>query len=258
MQKNFPSALKLVLIHEGGYVDHPQDPGGATNKGVTLAVFQRFYGASMTKADLRAITDAQVSHIYQTGYWDTCQCDALPSGVDYVVFDQAVNSGPAQSAKWLQAAVGVPVDGAIGPQTLEAALQRPPVLVINTMCDTRLAFLQRLRNGALWQTFGRGWQSRVEGVRAAGQRLAASAAASDAPVPDIADPGVTPSVDYDVVRRGSQGVWVEKLQEALGITVDGIFGPDTDAALRAYQRDAGLIDDGIAGRKTYQALGLIA
>ena len=89
---------------------------------------------------MRAITDAQLEHIYKTGYWDKCQCDALPDGVDYVVFDQAVNSGPGQSVKWLQAAVGVAVDGAIGPQTIAAALQRPPGQVINAMCDARLAF----------------------------------------------------------------------------------------------------------------------
>ncbi len=149
MQKNFARALQLVLVHEGGYVDHPQDPGGATNKGVTLAVFQRFYGSARSKADLRAITATQVEHIYKTGYWDKCQCDELPDGVDYVVFDQAVNSGPGQSAKWLQAAVGVAVDGAIGPQSLAAAMQRDPVQVMQAMCEARLAFLKRLKNGAL-------------------------------------------------------------------------------------------------------------
>jgi len=258
MQQNFARALQRVLVYEGGYVDHPQDPGGATNKGVTLAIFQRFYGASMTPEDLRAITDVQLEHIYKTGYWNTCQCDALPAGIDYVVFDQAVNSGPGQSAKWLQAALGVAVDGGLGPQTMAAAGQRDPVAAINAMCDARLAFLQRLRNGALWQTFGRGWQARVEGVRAAGLQLAAGAAVSPGPVPVAADASLLPSVDYEIVRRGSHGVWVEKLQEALGLTVDGIFGPDTEAALQAYQREAGLTPDGVSGRKTYQALGLIA
>ena len=85
----------------------------------------------------RAITDAQLEHIYKTGSWDTCQCDALPEGVDYVVFNQAVNAGLGQSAKWLQAAVGVAVDGGMGPQTIAAALQRAPGPVINAMCDTR-------------------------------------------------------------------------------------------------------------------------
>ena len=85
----------------------------------------------------RAITDAQLEHIYKTGSWDTCQCDALPEGVDYVVFNQAVNAGLGQSAKWLQAAVGVAVDGGMGPQTIAVALQRAPGPVINAMCDAR-------------------------------------------------------------------------------------------------------------------------
>ena len=254
MQKNFARSLQLVLVHEGGYVDHPSDPGGPTNKGVTLDVFQRFYGSSKTKNDLKAITDAQLEHIYKAGYWDKSQCDALPDGVDYVVFDQAVNSGPGRSAKWLQAAIGATVDGAIGPQTIAATGQRPRAEVINAMCDARLAFLQRLDT---WATFGRGWQRRVDGVRAEGLRLATGAAASAQPGPTPASPG-TPSVDYEVVRLHSRGPWVEKLQKALGISVDGIFGPATEAALKAYQQQEGLTVDGVAGRMTYRALGLIA
>ena len=169
MQANFRKSLKHVLIHEGGYVDHPKDPGGATNKGVTLAVFQRVYGESMGKADLKAITDKQVKHIYKTGYWDKCRCDDLPAGVDYVVFDQAVNSGPGRSARWLQEVVGVPVDGGIGPQTLAATEACDGAEVVNGMCDERLAFMKRIKNGELWATFGRGWQARVDGVREYGR-----------------------------------------------------------------------------------------
>jgi lysozyme family protein len=252
MQKNFAYSLQLVLVYEGGYVDHPRDPGGATNKGVTLDVFRRFYGPSKTKNDLQAITDAQLEHIYRTGYWDKCRCDELPDGVDYVVFDQAVNSGPGRSAKWLQAAVGVSVDGAIGPQTINAARQRSPAQVINAMCDVRLAFLQQLNT---WETFGRGWKTRVDGVRADGLRFATGAIASPQSAPVA--PGTPLSVEYDVVRLGSRGPWVEKLQQALGITVDGIFGPATEAALKAFQQEEDLTVDGVAGKMTYRALGLI-
>ena len=90
----------------------------------------------------------------------------------------------------------------------------------------------------MWQTFGRGWQARVNGVQASGQQLATGALASAEPMPVAADPSLMPSVNYEIVRRGSRGAWVEKLQEALGITVNGIFGPETEAALKAYQQDA--------------------
>lgn len=243
MKKNFKTSLKHVLLHEGGYVDHPRDPGGATNQGVTLTTFQRFYGKSMTKKDLKAITDKQLEKIYKKGYWDKCRCDELPTGVDYVVFDQAVNSGTGRSAKWLQAAVGERVDGGIGDKTVTATEKQDAADTINKMCDERLAFLKALRH---WSTFGRGWSKRVAGVRAYGLELA-----------DEEKP-VVPSVDYDVVRLGDNGEWVKKLQQALGIVADGDFGAKTEEALKEFQQQEGLEDDGIAGRKTYQALGLIA
>jgi len=255
MKANFADSLRAVLVHEGGYVDHPRDPGGATNKGVTLAVFQRHYGQAMSKQDLRNITDEQVETIYETGFWSRCKCDDLPGGVDYVVFDQAVNSGPGRSAKWLQSAVGVPADGGIGPRTLAAAGGKIAGDVINAMCDERLRFMKSLRGGSLWTTFGKGWQRRVDGVRAHGLALAgavASAATASRPDP------VAPSVDYEIVRRGSRGEWVLKLQEALGITADGTFSAETEKALKDFQEQAGLTPDGVAGRNTYRALGLVA
>ena len=253
MKNNFTDSLSHVLAHEGGYVDHPKDPGGATNKGVTPAVFQRYYGESMGKDDLNAITDEQLDHIYKTGYWEKYRCGDLADGLDYVVFDQAVNSGAGRSAKWLQTVVGVPVDGGIGPQTVAAARDNSALDLVNAMCDERLAFMKRLKNGELWETFGRGWQARVDGVRAHGTELATGTPTSPAP-----GPAAQPSVDYEIVRLGSRGEWVMKLQEALGTVADGIFGAGTEAALRAYQEDAGLTVDGVASRDTYQALGLVA
>lgn len=118
MKNSFKNALKLVLVHEGGWADHPRDPGGATMKGVTLVVYQRHFGENKNKDDLRNITDAELEKIYRSGYWEKCHCDDLPVGVDYIVFDAAVNSGPGRSAKWLQGAVGAKQDGGIGPRRL--------------------------------------------------------------------------------------------------------------------------------------------
>lgn len=169
MKENFQKSLHYVLVHEGGYVDHPRDPGGATNKGITIRVFKQSYGDTMTKDDLRVISDSAVSHIYKRQYWDVCRCDELPSGVDYVVFDQAVNSGPRRSALWLQDVVGVNVDGAIGTVTIAAAKGMGGSELIDRLCDMRMGFLRSLR---AWSTFGRGWTARVESVRVQGKAMA--------------------------------------------------------------------------------------
>ena len=246
MKENFESSLKHVLVHEGGWSDHPKDPGGATMKGVTLAVFRRHYGADRTKDDLRNISDEQLGHIYRTGYWDKCKCDELPAGVDYAVFDAAVNSGPGRGAKWLQAAVGAKQDGGVGPNTLAKVATHDPKTIIGDMLDQRLKFLQRL---STWSTFGKGWSRRVEGVRKTALAMAGG---------EVVAETVTPDASFEIVRRGSRGEWVTKLQTALGVNADGIFGPNTEAALRAFQEEHGLQVDGIAGRNTYRALGLIS
>jgi lysozyme family protein len=243
MKNTFETSLAHVLVHEGGFSNHPADPGGATNRGVTLAVFRRHYGASMGVDDLRAITDEQLDHIYKTGYWNACRCDELPAGIDYVVFDQAVNSGPGRAARWLQSSLGVGVDGRIGTKTIDAAVAADAAKVINDMCDRRLAFLEGLKT---WPVFGKGWSRRVKGVRGFGLELCRNEA-----------PMHTPVVDYEIVRLGSRGPWVEKLQAALGIEVDGKFGPTTKATLEQFQASEGLLVDGVAGRNTYRALGLL-
>ncbi|MDQ7075251.1 MAG: glycosyl hydrolase 108 family protein [Gammaproteobacteria bacterium] len=240
MKNNFKEALKHVLVHEGGWADHPKDPGGATMKGVTLITFRRHFGKDRSKEELRNISDVQLEQIYRSGYWDKCHCDDLPEGVDYVVFDGAVNSGPGRSAKWLQGVIGAKQDGGVGPKTLAKVAEKEPAQMCDLICDRRLAFLQSLRT---WKVFGLGWGRRVEGVRKQGLKLAG---------------GFIPSIDYETVKLGSRSVWVENLQQALDLLVDGVFGEDTDAALREWQGNHGLQADGIAGRDTYRALGLIA
>lgn len=161
MDRNFARSLALVLKSEGGWSDNPADPGGATMKGVTLANFRRYVKADASKADLRKISDDQVATVYRRFYWDAVLGAELPDGVDYAVFDFAVNSGPSRAAKYLQAITGVPQDGRIGPATI-AAVKTKPADIINALCDARLAFLKRLPT---WGTFGKGWASRVESVR---------------------------------------------------------------------------------------------
>lgn len=165
-ERGFDRALPHVLAHEGGYVDHPSDPGGATNLGVTRKTLARWLKVSpftaLPKAQVKALTKADVAPIYRAYYWDEIRGDDLPAGLDYAMFDYAVNSGPGRAAMALQRLVGVADDGEIGPITLAAVAKRKPSDLVNALCDEREAFLQRLSNFAV---FGRGWMSRVAGVR---------------------------------------------------------------------------------------------
>ena len=110
MQKNYQPSLEMILHHEGGYVNHPRDPGGETNLGVTKRVYEEFGG----EKDMKDLTVEDVAPIYKKGYWDKCKCDSLPSGLDLVVFDFAVNAGPGRAAQFLQRIIGVEPDGGIG------------------------------------------------------------------------------------------------------------------------------------------------
>jgi lysozyme family protein len=171
MRENFADALTRVLAHEGGFANHPKDPGGATMRGVTLANFRRYVDPSGTVADLKAITRDQLEDVYRDHYWHAVKGDDLPSGVDYAVFDFGVNSGPSRAARYLQGVVGVDEDGKIGPVTLQAVRKMKPDDIINKLCDRRMSFLRGL---STWSTFGKGWSSRVSGVRSAALRLANS------------------------------------------------------------------------------------
>jgi len=165
--ENFDRSLAKVLIHEGGYVNHPADPGGETNKGVTRRVYDAYrQRKNLPIQSVRYISNAEVAEIYRFQYWNNCLGDHLPKGVDYVVFDGAVNSGPKQSIIWLQQALGLPqADGSIGNATLQAVENAEPRALIADICARRMGFLQRLRT---WGTFGVGWTRRVSGVKATG------------------------------------------------------------------------------------------
>ena len=163
MKGNFAAALKTVLGFEGGYVNNPKDPGGATNMGVTQRVYTAWRQArGLPAQEVRQISSGEVATIYRNEYANPVRFDDLPSGVDLIVFDGAVNSGVSRSVKWLQKAVRVTQDGQIGPMTLSAARSMDSASIINSIADTRLSFLQGLRT---WSTFGRGWKSRVVQVR---------------------------------------------------------------------------------------------
>lgn len=161
MRENFAEALQHVLKHEGGFVNHPDDPGGMTNLGCTKVVWEEHCGHPVDEKAMRALTPADVAPLYKRKYWDKVQGDELPSGVDYAVFDAAINSGPGRAAKWLQACVGAEPDGAIGPKTLAAVRAADAKELIDDYSKRRLSFLMDLKH---WPTFGKGWSRRVADV----------------------------------------------------------------------------------------------
>ncbi|SDG36635.1 glycoside hydrolase family 108 protein [Pelagibacterium luteolum] len=159
--------LALILKHEGGYVDHPADPGGATNMGITHKTLARWRGVSpwwdVPKSEVAALTRAEAAAIYKAQYWDRSKAGSMPAGLDLALFDYAVNSGPDRAIRALQALVGVVQDGFVGPVTLAAIAKRDTRTLVEALCDQRMSFLQRL---STWASFGRGWTSRVADIRA--------------------------------------------------------------------------------------------
>jgi lysozyme family protein len=162
MKDNFGEALSLVLHHEGGYVDHPKDPGGRTNMGITQRVYESYLGREVTEEDMRSLSPNHASEIYRRDYWDTVKGDELPLGIDYAVFDWAVNSGPGTVARELQKLVGVSIDGVIGPQTLAAVNSEDIPELITKLAERRASFYRRLQN---FTVFGKGWINRTSSTK---------------------------------------------------------------------------------------------
>lgn len=170
MRENFTTSLASVLQSEGGYVNNPEDRGGATNKGVTQHVYDVWrMEQGRGGQSVKLLSIPETGTIYAQLYWAPCKCDQLPSGVDYAVFDFAVNSGVNRACRFLQRAVGAAEDGDIGPATLAAVKAIPPRNIINTLCAERVAFLKTLSN---FPTFGEGWLDRVARVQAQAERMA--------------------------------------------------------------------------------------
>lgn len=168
----FDRVMVEVFRHEGGYVDHPRDPGGATNMGITHLTLANWRDKAVSKDDVRQLTRAEASDIYRSEYWNKVRGDELPAGLDYVAMDGAVNSGPRRGITWLQrglsaAGATISVDGGIGSQTIAAAenVRRDGKVpeAIRAACAARLRFKRSL---SIWTTFGRGWSRRVAEVEA--------------------------------------------------------------------------------------------
>tara|TARA_R110002020_G_scaffold36451_7_gene109617 strand:+ start:79 stop:831 length:753 start_codon:yes stop_codon:yes gene_type:complete len=181
-RSRFALCLDEVLRHEGGYVDHPRDPGGATKLGITRRTLARWRQVSpwwdLPKSAVRDLGRAEAARLYRALYWDACKAGQLPPGLDLALFDFAVNAGPSRAIRTLQAELGVRVDGLVGPLTLAAVSKRGASGLIGALCDRRLSFLRRLSTFA---HFGRGWSTRLASIRLAAQLAAGSAAPPSKP-----------------------------------------------------------------------------
>jgi lysozyme family protein len=159
MKVNYDKCLETILHHEGGYVNHPKDPGGETNLGVTKRVYQEHGGTK----DMKDLLVEDVAPIYKKGYWDKMKCDDIPSGLDLCLFDFGVNAGPGRAAKFLQSMIGTTVDGGIGPNTLakleEYIRENGEHEAVNKYQEMRQKYYEQL---STFDTFGKGWTRRVE------------------------------------------------------------------------------------------------
>lgn len=175
---SFDECLRRLLAHEGGYTNHPADPGGPTNFGITLADYRRHARPGATAADVKAMRVTEAVAIYRAKYWDALRCDELPAGVDDSVFDYGVNSGVARSGKVLRRVLGLPDgDWHVTNEVLAALRRRAARDVVVAINDERLRFLHALRT---WPVFGAGWARRVAEVKAFSLTLASAGPVRDA------------------------------------------------------------------------------
>ena len=168
--RNYDDSITRVLKHEGGYTNHPKDPGGPTNWGITIGDYRRYVKPNATAADVKAMPLPEAKAIYRTKYWLACNCDKLPSGVDYAIFDYGVNSGIGRAGKVLRRVLKLPDKvSTITDEVVKAAMLRDPQELCAAICDERLAFLRSLNT---WSTFGPGWGRRVAEVKAVSRVMA--------------------------------------------------------------------------------------
>lgn len=173
MKDSFHRALQQTLHHEGGWSDHPRDPGGATMKGVTLKTYSGFLGRQATKEELKNISDEHLERLYRDGYWNAVRADDLPAGIDMMAFDFAVNAGRKRAIITLQRAVDMPVaqqDGMIGPGTLAVVRDKCNRIGTASVASSYAVMRELFYRGLpTFDAFGKGWLRRNDSVLALAQ-----------------------------------------------------------------------------------------
>ena len=183
----YDEALRRLLLHEGGYCNHPQDPGGPTNFGITIADYRKYIKPGASADDVRAMRLEEAKAIYRSKYWRALRCDELPAGVDDSIFDYGVNSGVGRAGKVLRRVMGLPDDNwAVTDDVIAEVTRRDPRTVIAAINAERLAFLRGLRS---WPVFGTGWERRVGDVRDFSLHIAGQAPTGPEPLFTVAPIG---------------------------------------------------------------------
>jgi len=218
---NYDESLKRLLVHEGGYSNHPSDPGGPTNFGITIHDYRKYVNPNATAADVRSMPVETAKRIYREKYWNVQRCDELTGGVDCAVFDYGVNSGIGRSGKVLRRLLGLPDNAsAVTDDVIAAVRQRDPKVLVAAICDERLAFLRSL---GTWPVFGNGWGRRVREVRAAALVMA----------------GDTQDVRPNITASASPAAppWFKRMTALMGLYEFG--GGDDNPAILAMAKACG-------------------
>lgn len=235
MKANFETALDHVLKFEGGYVDHPEDPGGATNLGITRDTLARYRGRAVSKAEIRALDRDTAHAIYRRLYWDELRCDDMPAGIDFALFDAGVNQGTGRAARLLQTALQVRVDGIIGPVTLGAAHEAEPSALLDEFMALRMRAYGRLSR--LFRTFGLGWSRRLMSVHSAARALMTATPET------LRAPATDPTANQP--QEFGMTFLIERLRE-----------PSTYAGIAAFLAGVGLF--GLSEHEWNQIFGAVA
>ena len=208
---SYDGALARLLAHEGGYSNHPSDPGGPTNFGITIGDYRKYVKRDATAADVKAMRVVEAKAIYRACYWDALRCDELPAGVDYAVFDYGVNSGTGRSAKVLRRLLGFADAGKVSDQVIAVASAADAPNLVVAICDERLRFLKSLKS---WPVFGKGWGRRVAEVRAAALAMASPSPVTAEPV--LAPPRTAEPATEQPAARGLFTALITALAAAFG------------------------------------------
>jgi lysozyme family protein len=188
---SYGACLTRLLAHEGGYTNHPADPGGPTNFGITVCDAQKYaaefgwiLGRKVTAADVKAMPLLFAKQVYKAKYWDRLRCDELPAGIDYATFDYGVNSGVGRAGKVLRRCLHLSdASSRVTDDVIAAAAKVNAANLVCAICDERLAYLRSLKT---WNVFGRGWSRRVAEVKDAALTMTAAPAPKTSPTPNRA------------------------------------------------------------------------